>query len=75
MTQEEDILNATVGTFNFTEYKHPLFRNGAEQASVWGKFAIRDPNQKSDPNYYNTNSMGMNKQPAKTTLGAVASGR
>lgn len=72
MTQEEAILNATVGKFNFTEYKHPLFRSGAEQASMWGKFTIRDANQKSDPNYYNTLNMGMNKQPANTTLGAEA---
>lgn len=70
MTQEEEILNATVGNFNFTEYKHPLFRSGAEQANMWGKFAIRDANQKSDPNYYNAMNMGMNKQPAKTSLGA-----
>lgn len=70
MTREEEILNATIGNFVFTKYKHPLFRNGTEQADMWGKFAIRDASQRSDPNYYNAQNMDLNKQPAKTSLGA-----
>ncbi len=72
MKQEDAILNATVGKFDFTKYKHPLFRSGSDQAKMWGKFTLMDANQKSDPNYYNTLNMGMNKQPANTSLGASA---
>lgn len=72
MSLKQAILDATVGKFNYTEYIHPLFRSGSQQAARWGRFMLRNPNQSSDIPATNNMTIDTAKVPTNTNLGAEA---
>ena len=72
MGLQQTILDATVGKFNYAEFIHPLFRDGAQQAAMWGRFMLRNPKQSSDITANNNVAMDTTKLPTNTNLGAEA---